>query len=66
MQLAAALQCWRQALLAIVFAFAVLFYIAVMNGPVGDVKYRLPVEPIPIVLAAALSGSRLRSKAPPP
>jgi hypothetical protein len=37
---------------AAVFAGAVLAYFLVLNGPVATAKYRLPMEPVLIVLAA--------------
>jgi hypothetical protein len=37
---------------AAVFAFGVVAYFLLVNGPVASPKYRLPMEPVLIVLAA--------------
>jgi len=37
---------------AAIFAFGVLAYFLLLNGPVATAKYRLPMEPVLIVLAA--------------
>jgi 4-amino-4-deoxy-L-arabinose transferase-like glycosyltransferase len=52
LQLLGVLRALRVNTPATLFGIAVLFYFLALNGPVGDAKYRLPIEPVLIVLTA--------------
>ena len=52
LQLFGLLRAMRINMAATLFGIAVLAYFVALNGPVGDAKYRLPTEPVLVVLTA--------------
>jgi hypothetical protein len=51
---------------AAVFAAGVIAYFLVVNGPVASAKYRMPIEPVLIVLAAIPLAALVQRAKPAP